>query len=242
MSPTDWIFSGGVTGGKKGFGLGASGVTLATMSQNAILDALRWRYATKSFDPTKKLSEEQVGTLVESLRLTPSSFGLQTWKFLVVTDQETKDNLQKVSWNQPQVGDCSHHFVLCRPATYTPEDAVEFLDLAAETQKVPRESLEGYENMIGGFLGNMDGDARAAWMAKQVYIALGQLMAVCAVEGIDACPMEGFDATQYSAILGLEAKGLVPVVCCAIGFRAEDDHSAERAKVRFTTDQVVEFL
>ncbi len=212
------------------------------MPENAILDALRWRYATKSFDPTKKLSEEQVALIVESLRLTPSSFGLQTWKFLVVTDQSTKESLQKVSWNQPQVSTCSHHFILCRPATYSPEDAIEFLDLAAETQKVPRESFAGYEEMIGGFLGAMDGDARAKWMEKQVYIALGQLMTVCAAEQIDACPMEGFDATQYSEILGLEAKGLVPVVCCAIGFRAADDHAAAREKVRFATEKVVEFL
>ena len=212
------------------------------MSQNAILDTLRWRYATKSFDPTKKLSEEQVATLVESLRLTPSSFGLQTWKFLVVTDQEMKDTLQKVSWNQPQVGTCSHHFVLCRPASYSADDAIKFLDLAAETQKVPRESLAGYENMISGFLGNMDDESIGKWMASQVYIALGQLMTVCACEKIDACPMEGFDAAQYSEILGLEAKGLVPVVCCAVGFRADDDQSATRAKVRFPTEDVVEFL
>jgi len=210
------------------------------MSKNTdILGALNWRYATKHFDSEKKLSDAQVGRLIEAVRLSPSSFGLQPWTFLTVTDAGTRATLREVSWNQPQVTDCSHLIVLCRKADMTDADIGAFLDESAKTQKIERASLEGYENMIKGFLGGMESaEAKAHWMSLQVYLALGVLLTTCGVEGVDACPLEGFDPARYDEILGLPSRGLRSVVLCAVGHRSDGDKYALQPKVRYSKEKV----
>lgn len=209
------------------------------MEPTPILDSLRWRYATKQFDPDKKLSQPQLDTLLESLRLTASSFGLQPWRFVVVTDPATRTELQAVSWNQPQVTDCSHLIVLCRLAEVTDDLVRAHIDNTAATLGTPREKLAPLEDIILGFLGRMSDEQKAAWTTNQVYIAMGNLLAACAAERIDACPMEGIDPAGYDRVLGLPAQGCHTVLACPVGFRSDADKYAPAAKVRFPLDDLV---
>jgi nitroreductase/dihydropteridine reductase len=203
-----------------------------------LIEQLNWRYATKSFDPNKKLNESQINTLYEALRLTPSSFGLQPWKFAVVTNQEIKDQLVGHSWNQAQVGEASHVFVLCRISNIDDKFVDNFLDDTVKTRGGSRGDLEGYEKVMKGFLSRMDENAKAVWAKDQVYIALGNLMTVCAAEGIDACPMEGFVSPEYDKVLGLKEKGLCSSVVCPVGFRNENDKYASIKKVRYSQEEL----
>ncbi|MDG2126022.1 MAG: NAD(P)H-dependent oxidoreductase, partial [Verrucomicrobiales bacterium] len=193
------------------------------MEPTPIIDSLRWRYATKQFDPERKLTADQLGSLLESLRLTASSFGLQPWRFVVVSDPATRAELQTVSWNQPQVTDCSHLIVLCRIDSVTGDLVRAHIDKTAETQGTPIEKLATFEDMILGFLSRMSEEQKTAWATNQIYIAMGNLLAACAATRIDACPMEGLDAAAYDRILDLPAQGCHAILACPVGFRSETD-------------------
>lgn len=205
-----------------------------------INEALSWRYATKQFDPTKKLTEEQLTTVTEALRLSASSYGLQPWKFIVISDPAIRQNLRKHSWDQAQVTDCSHLIVLCAKNSVTPDDVQSYVDLITNTRNVPAEKLDAYKAMMLGSIGRHTPETMRVWVEKQVYIALGTLLTACAVEQIDACPMEGIDPVQYDAMLGLGESGYHAVVACPVGFRASTDASAAFAKVRYPAAQVIE--
>ncbi len=204
-----------------------------------ILDALRWRYATKTFDASKKISMEAFEELLEALRLSASSYGLQPWKFVVVENPELRAKVREIAWNQGQVTDASHLIVLCRPETVTAADVDHFVQVTASTRGIDAASLDGYKQMMLGTVNGMDEEKKAVWMAKQVYLALGNLLTVCAVQGIDACPMEGFDPAKCDEILGLPALGLRSVVLCPVGYRADDDKYASLAKVRYPKEEVI---
>ncbi|EDY80984.1 nitroreductase family protein [Verrucomicrobiia bacterium DG1235] len=208
---------------------------------NDILEQLSWRYATKQFDPSRKIPEETVKSLEKALVLTPSSFGLQPWKFVIVEDQAIKDQFPAVSWDQQQTKDCSHMVVLTVKTGYTRENVGEFIDRMAEVRGVSAESLSGYEEFAGGFVDQANEQGFIdAWATKQVYIALGQLLYTAALLGVDACPMEGIDPAAYDKILGLEGTGYSTVVACPLGYRAEGDKYATTAKVRFSVDDVID--
>lgn len=202
-----------------------------------IVKSLQWRYATKKFDPNKKLDESTYQKLEEALRLSASSFGLQPWKFVVVTDPEIKKQLPAHSWGQTQAQDCSHLVVICRLDEMTEQHIDHYLETIATKRGVTRESLKSYSEMMKGFLQNPAD--KAQWMVKQCYIALGTLLTAAATLGVDTCPMEGFDAAAYDRILGLEKKGCRSVVLCPLGYRADDDKYAAAAKVRFDADETV---
>lgn len=204
-----------------------------------IIEALNWRYATKEFDSSKKISDADLNTLVESLRLSPSSFGLQPWKFVLVEDQEKREALLPKSWNQKQVVDASHLFVLCRYEKFTDEDVDRFINDTATKRGQKPEEVEGYSNMIKGFLSRQDEATHIQWMNLQVYIALGFLMETAALLNIDACPMEGFSKPDYDEILGLPAKGLRSSVVCPVGYRAESDKYASLQKIRYDQSDVL---
>lgn len=206
---------------------------------NPIIEQLNWRYATKVFDPNKKLSQEQLHTIKEAVRLTPSSFGLQPWYVLFISDKELRAKLKAVSWNQAQVVDCSHHVVICRRAEMTPVYVDEYIASVAATRGLSVESLQGYAEVVKAFIAARSPETLHQWMEKQCYIVLGQLMSVCAQLKIDTCPMEGFDPEQYNEILQLPSKGLRVVVTCPIGFRADSDKYAKLAKVRWPLQSVV---
>ncbi|MBP6348022.1 MAG: NAD(P)H-dependent oxidoreductase [Candidatus Obscuribacter sp.] len=208
-----------------------------TVSAETLLNSLKWRYAVKKFDPTKKLNDETWAALQEALVLSASSFGLQPWKFVVVTTQSIKDKLPEHSWGQTQAADCSHLVVICRKDSIDEAYVDHYLQAIATARGVTVESLQSYGGMMKGFI-NSPSD-KAEWMTKQCYIALGSLLSSAAILGVDACPMEGFDSKAYDKILGLEALGCRSVVVCPLGYRAKDDHYADLAKVRFDAKEVV---
>lgn len=205
-----------------------------------ILAALKWRYATKKFNTQKKLSPENLATLLEVLRLSPSSFGLQPWKFLVIENEEVRAQLSAAAWKQPQITDASHLIVLCRRTDVNEALVDTFVSSTAAARGVSATDLSGMKEMVAGFVKDSSKDALENWSAKQTYIALGMLLETCALLQIDACPMEGFSRDGFDKILGLKAKNLASVVICTLGYRAEDDKYATQAKSRFPLDTVVE--
>ncbi|MFK7909370.1 MAG: NAD(P)H-dependent oxidoreductase [Akkermansiaceae bacterium] len=211
-----------------------------TMTPAALLEQLQWRYATKEFDSAKCIPEDIWKKIEESLVITPSSFGLQPWKFVCISDQPTKESLLENSWHQRQVTDCSHMVVLCAKDHMDPDDINHWLDRLCEVRGVTRDTLEGYAGMMTGFFANMSAEQVSAWAKNQVYIALGQLMTTAAVMGIDACPMEGIVPAEYDRILGLDGSGFSTSVGCAMGYRSDGDKYAELPKVRYSSDRVIE--
>lgn len=211
-----------------------------TLTPDQALDALRWRYATKQFDASKKIPDATWGAIEESLALTPSSFGLQPWKFIVVRDPAVRLLLLADSWNQPQVTDASHFVVLAARTDLTAADVDAWISRLAEVQGKPEESLAQLKGMICGFAEKMSDEDRRAWNIRQVYIALGQLMTTAAMLGIDTCPMEGISPSGYDRVLGLEHSGYATAVACALGYRSGDDKYATMPKARFLKEAVVE--
>ena len=204
--------------------------------------ALRWRYATKQFDASKKLSDEQWSALQESLHLAASSFGLQPWKFIVVTDETKKAALVPDAWGQSQVADCSHLVVIAAKKTMTPEDVDTLLQATAQQRDMEASSLEGYRGMMVGTLSARTPEFIADWNARQCYVPLGSLLTAAALMQVDACPMEGLVPEKFDAQLGLTGSDYTSVVMCALGFRSEDDKYAHLAKVRYEAGDVFEFI
>lgn len=210
-----------------------------TLKPEDLISALRFRYATKKFNPTRKLDSVTWEALIQSLVLAPSSFGLQPWRFFVVDNPEIRATLRDVSWNQPQITDADRLIVIATRTDMTAADIDAWMDCLAQSQgKVPEE-LAAYRGMIDGFVGALDAEARKNWNIRQCYIALGQLMTSAAVMGVDACPLEGIDKAAYDRVLGLEGSGYGTAVACALGYRAEDDAHAEAPKARFATSAVI---
>ena len=203
-----------------------------------ILEGLNWRYATKKFD-TKKLEKAQIDLVLESLRLTASSYGLQPMHVVVVENPSVREELVGHSWGQKQVADASHLLVLCRQNDMTANDVDHYIATIVAARQVAKESLTGYSDMMKGTLAKMSEEQKVIWMSNQVYLALGNLLTVCAAEGIDACPMEGFDKAAYDRILKLEEKGLNSVVVCPVGYRSAEDPYAKVAKVRKPMNEVL---
>lgn len=206
---------------------------------SSIIEDLNWRYAVKEFDPTRKVSTDKLNTLLESTRLSASSFGLQPWKFVVVESLELKKELLAASWNQKQVVDASHVIVFCRPENFGERDVDRFVESMAHTRGIEVESLKGYREIMTGFLSRLSEKELEHWMKDQIYIALGTLLTACAVERIDSCPMEGFLAGEYDRILKLEDHGLRSVVVCPIGHRSVDDKYISTQKVRYPLEELV---
>jgi len=213
---------------------------VSSMSDTNLLSALNWRYATKEFDADKPLAPGQLDLLLETLRLSASSFGLQPWKFVVVEDKAKRESLVEHSWGQRQVVDSPALIVLCRPTSFSEADIDRFIADTAASRSVSADSLDQYSGMMKGFLSQMSPEAIEGWIKNQIYLALGGLLTACAVEGIDSCPMEGFTADKYDEILGLTEKGLASVVLCPVGTRAASDKYADLAKVRYAIGDVVE--
>lgn len=199
---------------------------------NQTINALNWRYAVKKFD-TKKIPQKKLDIVLESLRLTPSSLGLQAWKFIVVENTDLRKQLLAASMNQEQVVDASHLIVLARNKDLEEADVKKWTDYLALEREMPDEKRDGFQQMIMGYLSGIEEEATNVWLEKQLYIALGNLMTVCALEGVDSCPMEGFDPQQYDEILGLNEQGLKSVVVCPIGYRSADDPYQHQVKVRY---------
>ncbi|MBW4582564.1 MAG: NAD(P)H-dependent oxidoreductase [Tildeniella nuda ZEHNDER 1965/U140] len=215
----------------------------AVVSTEQLLQQLHWRYATKKFDPTKTIADDVWQALIESLILAPSSFGLQPWKFFVVTNPDVRQQLVEHSWGQTQVIDASHLVVLAFKKDMNAADVDRYMQNIADVRQVPVDNLQGFSNVIKGFLEkppySLDIDE---WSKRQVYIALGQFMTSAALLGIDTCPMEGFNPPKYDEVLGLAEQGYASVVVCPAGYRAEDDKTATQAKVRYPAQDLVQYV
>jgi len=214
---------------------------MSSIPGESLLQQLNWRYATKKFDVTKKISAADWAVLEAALILTASSYGLQPWKFIIITDPALKAKLRPASWNQSQVEDCSHLVVFAAKQDITEADLDRFIARTAEVRGTTVESLAGYK---GYMLGDLVKGPRHAviheWAARQTYIAMGNLLTSAALLGIDACPFEGIEPAKYDEILGLKGTGFATVSACPLGYRAEDDKYASAPKVRFEAKDVVD--
>ncbi len=204
-----------------------------------IIDALNWRYAAKAYDTTKKLSDDQVSTLIESIRLSPSSFGLPVYKVIHVKNPETREKLKAAAWGQTQVTDASEFLVFAAKTDIGEADVTEFIAEVSKVRNIPVEGLAEYAGMINGSISSRTAEENTIWAAKQAYIGLGIVLATAALEKIDASPMEGFDANQFDEILGLKELNLKSVVVVALGHRAENDTYATLPKVRMSLANLV---
>lgn len=211
------------------------------MTPSDIVSSLKWRYACKVFDAAKKIPAETWSSLEESLVLTPSSFGMQPWKFLVIQDPELREQLVPHAWNQRQVADCSH-LVVMTTFREMPEDHIDTnIRRMMEVRGGTPEALIGFRNMVAGF--RQSGQEKGwlgDWAKQQSYIALGQFMLAAALLKIDTCPMEGFVAAKFDEILGLTGGAYTTAVLCPAGYRSEDDKYAVLPKVRFSPGDVIE--
>lgn len=212
------------------------------LTPDQIIQRLNWRYATKKFD-SKKISEDDWYALEQSLVLAPSSFGQQPWKFFVIRNSALRQQLQQHAWNQSQVTDASHLVVLAIKQNVNTNDVDRYIDRVAEVRSIPKDKLSGLENAIKGFLQDPPFPLQPdAWSTRQVYIALGFLIYSAALLGIDACPMEGFVPDKYDELLGIKDQGYAARVLCALGYRSEDDKLAQMNKVRYQTEEIVQYI
>jgi nitroreductase len=214
-----------------------------TLSTSDLLAALNWRYATKIFDATKKIPANLWTALEQALVLTPTSYGMQPYKFLVVDDQAKLAALLPNSWGQKQVVDCSHYVVFLARTEMKEADVAKLIQRTSDLRGIPSEKLNFYRDMIlSDVVNGPRGKAAFDWSARQCYIALGNLMTVAALLGVDACPMEGINPVEYDKILGLEGSGYKTVVALALGYRAAEDKYASLPKVRYELKELIQHV
>lgn len=209
-----------------------------TMSAEKAVEQLKWRYAVKKFDAAKKIPAETWASLEETLVLAPSSFGLQPWKFFVVSAPEVRESLVPHAWGQRQVAEASHLVVMAIRSPISMADVDRHLARMSAVRSTPVSAFEGLRKMIAGYMAS-PGFSAEEWAARQVYIALGQFMTTAAMLGVDTCPMEGFVPAKFDEVLGLPALGYKSCVVVTAGYRAVDDKYAELPKVRFEKADVV---
>lgn len=207
-----------------------------------LIDNLNWRYATKAFDPAKKVSSEELEVLKEAVRLSPSAYGLQLYKVLIVENKEIRMALREASWNQPQITDASHLLVFCNFTQDFNDHVDDYVQLIVEAQGVDKKQISPYGEFIKSQLNNNGTKQNQVWAEKQTYLALSNLLAACAELKIDACPMEGFLNDAYNKILGLNKQGLNASLIATVGYRSDNDEAQFRKKVRKDKEQLFELV
>ncbi len=216
-------------------------VSMNKITNSNLIEALNWRYAVKKFDSSKKIAAADWKALEDSLVLTPSSYGLQPWKFLIVQNPEVRKKLTPASWNQTQVEDCSHFVVFASKVKLDEQYITNFIHETATQRGMAPAILDGYKKMMmGDLLQGPRSKIIHEWATRQVYIALGNLMTCAALIGIDTCPMEGIDPAKYDDILGLKGTDYLTAVACAVGYRSNEDKYAKAKKIRFSTDKIIQ--
>ncbi|MBT8245870.1 MAG: NAD(P)H-dependent oxidoreductase [Winogradskyella sp.] len=204
-----------------------------------VIEQLKWRYATKKFDTTKTLSSKQLTTLKEAFNLTALSYGLQTLKLVVIENKETREALVEHSYGQRQVVDSSHLLILCIQSDIDEEDVNSYFKNIIAIRNTPEAVLEPFKNQLKSTIEAMPETKKEDWAIRQAYIALGNLMTVCALEKIDSCPMEGFNPDAFDTALNLKEIGLQSVLLLPVGYRAEDDMFSTLKKVRKSIENTV---
>ncbi len=200
-------------------------------------ESLLWRYATKKYDTEKKVSDELVEQIMEAARLAPSSFGLEPWKFIVISNPALREQLRPAAFGQPQVTDASHLVVFATRKTIDEAYVDAFIARIAKDQGVSVLDLAGYKDMIMGSIAGRNSSEILAWNQKQVYIPLGFALAAAADLRVDSSPMEGFNPAQFDSILGLEEYTSTAIL--ALGYRSPDDAFAKHPKTRFPAEEVI---
>lgn len=207
-----------------------------------LIESLNWRYATKKFDPTKKVSEQDLEELLETLRLAPSSYGLQPFRFLVIKDEAIREQLNEVTYIREKITDPSDYIVFCVPTDVNANDVHQFIDLVSRTRNTPLEILAPYKDALNMNVERINEGSVYDWASRQAYIAMGMLLMACSLKQIDSCPIEGINTGGYDEILGLKEKGLRSIATVAIGYRADDDPFQHFSKVRKHRDDIIDIL
>jgi len=205
---------------------------------SSLLENLNWRYATKKFDATKKISDADLNTLKEAVRLAASSYGLQPYKVVIVENPEIREQLKAAAYGQTQITDASQLFIFANDLNAGPESVAAYIKNISETRGIPVEALGGFEDMMNGVISNLSQDAKNIWTAKQTYIALGTLLSAAAELKIDATPMEGFNPAAFNEILGFDKLGLNASVIATVGYRHEEDEAQHFKKVRKSQEEL----
>jgi nitroreductase len=210
--------------------------------KNNFIENQNWRYATKKFDATKKISNEDLSLLKEAIRLSTSSYGLQLYKVFIVENPEVRAQLQPASWGQSQIVEASHLFVFANYVDVQEKHIDQYLMNIAQTRAISLEDVKGYGDFMKNSLIGLPQDKKAIWTSKQTYLALGNLLNAAAELKIDVTPMEGFEPEKYNNILGLNTLGLNASLVAAVGYRHEDDATQHLAKVRKSTEELFETI
>jgi len=203
-----------------------------TTKTNNSIEALEWRYATKKFDNTRKVSEDDLHHLLEAIRLAPSSFGLQPFQVIVIENTELREKLTPAAYNQTQISDASHLIVFAAKTSITEEYVDSYINNIAQTRGIEKDQVKGFGDYIVSNVSNLSSEQILEWNKKQTYIALGILAQTAAELRIDMTPMEGFSAAQFDEILGLTEKGLTTSLIAPIGYRSNEDGAQHFPKVR----------
>jgi len=209
---------------------------------NTFIENQNWRYATKKFDATKKISDKDLETLKEAIRLSSSSYGLQLYKVFIIENPELRAKLQPVSWGQSQIVDASHLLVFTNIVDVQENHIDEYVQNIAATRGLSIEDLKGYSDFMKSKIVPLSVEQKSNWTAKQTYLALGNLINAAAELKIDVTPMEGFEPEKYNEILGLNELGLNASLVAPIGYRHEEDATQHYAKVRKSTKELFETI
>ncbi|MFD2568210.1 NAD(P)H-dependent oxidoreductase [Pseudotenacibaculum haliotis] len=203
------------------------------------IQSLQWRYAVKKFDNNTYLSDQQINTLKEAFNLTATSYGLQPIKLVVIKNKEIQQQLVEHSWNQQQVAQASHVLILCIDTHLNENDVEKYFERVQEIRNTPDDIINPFKDYLKQLITNKSSEDLTTWAKNQAYLALGNLLTVCANEQIDSCPMEGFIPEKYDEVLDLASKNLSSVLVLPVGFRAEDDFMKDLKKVRKNIDEIV---
>lgn len=206
-----------------------------------IIDSLKWRYAVKKFDTNKNLSEIQIETLKEAFNLTATSYGLQPLKLVIIKNKKIQEKLVPFSWNQQQILQASHLLVICIKDNYTTKEVENYFNLVQKIRNTPDEVINPFKKFLTAEIAKKTQEELYVSNKNQAYIALGNLLTVCASQEIDSCPMEGFTPDKYDEILDLTKDNLKSVLVLPVGFRASDDYMKDLTKVRKNiSDSIIE--
>ena len=202
------------------------------------IENANWRYATKKFDKTKKVSKDDLETLKEAIRLSSSSYGLQPYQVLIIENPEIRQQLQPASWGQTQIVDAAFVVVFANVTNIGEAEIDAYFKNMIETREIPQEAIQGYADFMKSNIVNLPLEVRNNWTSKQTYIALGNLLSAAAELKIDVTPMEGFVPEKYNEILGLTEKNLNASVVATVGYRHEEDATQHYAKVRKSNEEL----
>ena len=203
------------------------------------IENLKWRYAVKKFDHHKILSDNQINILKQAFNLTATSYGLQPIKLLIIKNKDIQRQLVEHSYNQQQIHQASHLLVICTDTKLDESDVDKYFDRVKELRKTPDKIVSSFRAYLKNVITGKSAQDLFSWGKNQAYLALGNLLTVCANEKIDSCPMEGFIPEKYDKILNLKEKNLTSVLVLPIGFRAEDDIMIHQKKVRKKVEEIV---